>query len=80
MKPDAWAHYAQAPDLGCSAVYLFGGDNNDQRDSAQLTQLRLNKSVVRVQELSAEPGPAPRRHASLVLDSPRRRLVRGLGR
>jgi hypothetical protein len=75
MPPLAWAHFAQTPDVRCHSLFLFGGDNNDQKDTAQLLELRAGKSEIRVREVPVNDQPPARRHASLVIDQNRRRLV-----
>ncbi len=76
--PAANAHFAQAVDEACGALYLTGGDNLDNFVVGTTDALVLGDRP-RFTRLRASALPYPRDHASLALDGSHRLILFGGG-
>jgi hypothetical protein len=73
--PDAVTHQAYSFDAACRALWMMGGDKNDQHNVASTWALKLQPlSFVR---LAVAEEPPPRQHAAMVMDAVGRLIVFG---
>jgi hypothetical protein len=72
--PTVGAHYAYDRDPRCGVLYVFGGDDNDYYDVAATERLTL-ETRARFTRVPAGALPPPRRHAAMIADPIRTRLV-----